>query len=330
VVSVVKNGGSNLKSFIAASPFRKVVGIVMERFSHSKGFTLVYPASESGFGPALFSFVRVCVVSVAAPWKYRVLAFGLNVQIGYLAIRNVISKCYRLLKSKTGSAQFGGGFLGRSNIALKRDRACARPLSLIVRKGEMVRYIRMLLVFLLVFAWGVAFSAEPTVYYILNDHLDTPRSIVDSNNQEVWRWEGEPFGNTLPDEDPGKTGTKFTFNLRFPGQLYDQETGRNYNMARDYNPETGRYTQSDPIGLVGGINAYAYASNSPTLYVDPLGLAYCQKTPPVVPCPGIGGQSCGAPVRPPGINPLFPNVCYQCLMRNGQWPAPGAPVPPGL
>jgi hypothetical protein len=51
---------------------------------------------------------------------------------------------------------------------------------------------------------------------------------------------------------------------------------------------------------------------------------------PVVPCPGLGGQQCGAPVRPPGINPDHPNVCHQCLERNGIWPARGAPPPKGL
>jgi RHS repeat-associated protein len=49
----------------------------------------------------------------------------------------------------------------------------------------------------------------------------------------------------------------FPYNLRFPGQYKDSETGLNYNYFRDYNPTTGRYVQSDPIGLGPGINAYA-------------------------------------------------------------------------
>jgi len=112
---------------------------------------------------------------------------------------------------------------------------------------------KVLLGLLLTVGWmGAAQAADPTVYYIQTDHLDTPRVVTDSNNQEVWRWEGEPFGNTVPDEDPGKTGKKFVLNLRFPGQTYDVETGRHYNYWRDYDPETGRYVESDPVGLNGG------------------------------------------------------------------------------
>ncbi|WP_446697440.1 RHS repeat-associated core domain-containing protein [Thorsellia kenyensis] len=60
--------------------------------------------------------------------------------------------------------------------------------------------------------------------------------------------------------------------LRFQGQYFDQETGLHYNTFRYYDPETGRFTQQDPIGLAGGINLYQYAPN-PLSWVDPLGWA---------------------------------------------------------
>ena len=67
--------------------------------------------------------------------------------------------------------------------------------------------------------------------------------------------------------------------LRFPGQYADKETNLHYNYFRDcYDPALGRYCQSDPIGLRGGINTYAYALSDPLRKVDPLGLAASDPT----------------------------------------------------
>ena len=63
-------------------------------------------------------------------------------------------------------------------------------------------------------------------------------------------------------------------NLRYPGQYYDRETGFFYNGARYYDPETGRYVSSDPMGLQGGINTYAYGMDNPLRYSDPTGLCW--------------------------------------------------------
>ncbi len=57
-----------------------------------------------------------------------------------------------------------------------------------------------------------------------------------------------------------------------PGQYFDQETGLHYNYFRDYDPTTGRYIESDPIGLGGGLNTYEYAKQNPLRISDPWGL----------------------------------------------------------
>lgn len=100
------------------------------------------------------------------------------------------------------------------------------------------------------------------------DYLGTPRVVTSGLNggSVVWEWKNyNPYGYN---EAQGS----IEFNLRFAGQYYDAESGLHYNMFRTYNPEIGRYMQSDPIGLSGGFNTYNYVNKNPLDGVDPLGL----------------------------------------------------------
>ncbi len=107
-------------------------------------------------------------------------------------------------------------------------------------------------------------TATPTISYVHSDHLGTPQRATNSGQSVVWSGNYQPFGAVSPT-------TSITQNLRFPGQ-YADATGLHYNMFRNYNPALGRYMESDPIGLAGGLNTYNYAINNPYSYVDPDGL----------------------------------------------------------
>jgi RHS repeat-associated protein len=133
-----------------------------------------------------------------------------------------------------------------------------------------------------------------SVYAVHSDHLNTPRRLTRPDGKVVWQWAYSAFGDetpttaakrfTSPTTTPttGRTNLEaVTFNLRYPGQVVDGETGLSYNYFRSYDSRTGRYTQGDPIGLDGGWNRYLYANASPLMFTDALGLqAYNGQTPP--------------------------------------------------
>lgn len=118
----------------------------------------------------------------------------------------------------------------------------------------------------------VAVMAGSSHYYVYADHLNAPKAITDDTGKTVWRWDSEAFGSSMANEDPDKDGKAFVYNLRFPGQYYDPLTGLHYNGFRDYDPKIGRYIESDPIGLGGGLNTYGYVEGNPISKVDIKGL----------------------------------------------------------
>jgi RHS repeat-associated protein len=104
-------------------------------------------------------------------------------------------------------------------------------------------------------------------YYYQNDHLGTPQKLVTQSGQVVWSATYDAFGSATVG-----AGYTLTNNLRLPGQYYDAETGMHYNWMRYYDPKTGRYVTSDPIGLAGGVNLYTYVKGNSIRWIDPWGL----------------------------------------------------------
>jgi RHS repeat-associated protein len=118
----------------------------------------------------------------------------------------------------------------------------------------------------------IAIIQGGTAYYIAPDHLGAPHQITNGSQAVVWFWDHDPFGNGAPSGG-------FSYQLRFPGQFSDAATGLYYNGFRDYDPATGRYIESDPIGLAGGVNTYAYVGGSPISRTDKSGTDFFDSGP---------------------------------------------------
>ena len=110
-------------------------------------------------------------------------------------------------------------------------------------------------------------STQTTYHYLHTDHLYTPILATNKEGSITWKAVQEAFGAMS-----ALNQSRIIMNLRFPGQYYDAETGTHYNFHRDYKPNAGRYVQSDPIGLEGGINLFSYAKNNSLINTDSLGL----------------------------------------------------------
>ncbi len=167
------------------------------------------------------------------------------------------------------------------------------------------------------------------LYYVYADHIDTPRVIArNADHAIVWRWdEAEAFGATPPNEDPNGFGI-FTFNMRFPGQVYDREAGLFYNVNRDYRPSDGRYVQADPIGQAGGINLYTYVRGNPLSLVDPDGLCPCGDVVDLIQLARGDKRDWSQAADRTDVNKAFGEGTYKCnLFADEQYETAGYNLP---
>ncbi|WP_219133122.1 RHS repeat-associated core domain-containing protein [Janthinobacterium sp. UMAB-60] len=133
------------------------------------------------------------------------------------------------------------------------------------------------------------------------DHLGTPRELTDAQGNVVWSGRYKAWGRLLHAEG------EIEQPLRFQGQYEDQETGLFYNRYRYYEPDCGRYLSQDPIGILGGLNGYAYATN-PIQWSDPLGLAKCRV---------IISSAVDEIKNLPALNNMLPSDIRKILRRRG-------------
>jgi RHS repeat-associated protein len=125
------------------------------------------------------------------------------------------------------------------------------------------------------------------VYYIHTDQLGTPQKMSDGSANIAWDNLSDPFGNSVATQGTNWSAANWgsfnwaatmlsLSNIRFPGQYFDSETGLNQNWSRDYDPTTGRYVQSDPVGLMGIVNTYSQNWNR---NYDPTTERYVHRNP---------------------------------------------------
>ena len=135
-------------------------------------------------------------------------------------------------------------------------------------------------------------------FYYHNDHLGTPQKLTSASGEVVWAAHYEAYGSAAVVTTAGITN-----NLRFSGQYYDSETGLHYNWRRYYDPQTGRYITTDPVGTGGLGNLYIYADANPITYIDPTGEC------------AVGGIAAGVAIAK--AEALITGECFQYGVLDG-------------
>lgn len=137
-------------------------------------------------------------------------------------------------------------------------------------------------------------ESTPELLHLVTDHLGSPREAVKNNGEVVWAMQLQTWGGVnqkwnktggSPSDPSGYTAYRgdaandvyVDLDLRLPNQWEDEETGLFYNCHRYYDPQTGHYISSDPVGLMGGGRSHGYVEN-PVTWMDPLGLTGCGDT----------------------------------------------------
>ncbi len=191
-------------------------------------------ASGSGTWAVTATFKPISSPVQAATYTYNALGQRVTKKIGSMTTLFQYDLEGNLIAELNGSGQ-----LLRQHIYINQE-----PIAQLTRKSD----------------------GTLDVQYVHADHLGTPTLLTNQSGKVVADIEAMPFGETFVEY------AEVEYNKRFPGQYKDTETGLHYNYFRDYDPSTGRYVQSDPIGLGDGLNTYVYVGGNPVIFIDSDGL----------------------------------------------------------
>jgi len=110
------------------------------------------------------------------------------------------------------------------------------------------------------------------IRYQFGNHLGSASLELDTGAQVISYEEYYPYGSTSYQAVRSQTETPKRY--RYTGKERDEETGLYYHGARYYAPWLGRWTSTDPAGLLDGINVFSYVHNRPVMATDPGGCQY--------------------------------------------------------
>lgn len=184
-----------------------------------------------------------------------------------------------------------------------------------------------------------ATGASPVLYFVHTDQIGTPQKITDASSNLVWDGVFDPFGigDSVLGANWGSVSWgafnwggagSFLNPLRFLGQYADEKSALSQNWFRDYDSSVGRYFQSDPVGLTGGVNTYDYVNSNPLTLFDMDGLS---PTGGMTPIPGEikGGPWSPASGQRPGTfygpkQPKGPRTQLNWVPPEGKGGPPGS------
>jgi RHS repeat-associated core domain len=112
-------------------------------------------------------------------------------------------------------------------------------------------------------------GSRQQTHYFHCDQIGIPKEMTDIHGNLLWYAEYTAWRRLKKNERVYKDEHQ---SFRLQNQYFDKDTGLHYNLMRYYDPDTGRFINQDPIGLLGGDNLYQFAPNA-AMWLDPWGLA---------------------------------------------------------